>query len=70
METLDNFRDKATDLQLVEHLLLVEAGVDDFVEFEIFGLSTLPVTSLLLLDSRQVKEILLGGSDHTSGALT
>lgn len=35
VETLDDFRDEAFDLQLVEDILLAELRVDDFVEFEI-----------------------------------
>jgi hypothetical protein len=40
MEALDYLGDEAFDLKLFEYLLLVELGVDDFVEFKTF-LSTL-----------------------------
>lgn len=53
MEPLNHLRNEPSDLQLVKNLLLIEAGVNDFVEFEILRLSTLPIASCLLFNANK-----------------
>ena len=50
MEALDYLGDKAFDLKLLEHFLLVELRVDDFVEFEILCLTALARAGCLLIN--------------------